>query len=163
MSDEYAPIIEEVLGIVAGSVSARERLERVCALLRARRPGYDWVGFYLVDPAAERELFLGPFAGAPTDHLRIPFGRGICGQAADRGETFVIADVGAEDNYLSCAVDVQSEIVVPVFHAGALVGELDIDSHRKARFAPADREFCETVAERVAELVEEVRHPDPKP
>ena len=127
-----------------------ERLARVCRLLADSRPGYDWVGFYLVDPAAPRELVLGPFVGAPTEHVRIPFGRGVCGQAAERGETVVVADVTAESNYLACSLRVRSEIVVPLLDGGRVRGELDIDSHTAARFTAADRALCEAVAARVA-------------
>ncbi len=136
---------------------AREVLQAVCATLAETVPHYDWVGYYLVDPASPRELVLGPFVGAPTDHDRIPFGRGICGQAAETGETFVVQDVSQESNYLSCSITVQSEVVVPVFHGGAIVGELDIDSHALAPFTPRDREVLERIAERTAALCEEAR------
>jgi GAF domain-containing protein len=110
------------------------------------------VGFYLVDPDSPRELALGPFAGAPTEHVRIAFGRGICGQAAEREETFVVQDVSEQTNYLSCSVHVKSEIVLPVFKDGKLVGELDIDSHVVAPFIGADEAFLEAVCDAVAVL-----------
>ena len=114
---------------------------------------YDWVGFYLVDPARERELVLGPFVGAPTEHTRIAFGQGICGQAADTEMTFVIQDVSQEMNYLSCSPHVKSEIVVPIFKDGAVVGEIDIDSLALAPFSEVDNAFLEQVAALVAPLL----------
>jgi GAF domain-containing protein len=132
-----------------------ERLERVCRLLADSRPGYDWVGFYLVTAGSPRELVLGPFVGAPTEHVRIPFGRGVCGQVAVSGCTVVVDDVSREANYLSCGTDVRSEIAVPVFHAGAFVGELDIDSHRPAAFSAEDRSLLERIADRVSALCQE--------
>ena len=127
-------------------------LQGICTAMKAELAGYDWVGFYLVDPRAARELILGPYAGAPTDHTRIPFGRGICGQAAETGETFVIDDVSAEGNYLACSVNVRSEIVVPVFHGDAMTGQLDIDSHEAAAFGQEDRRFCEALAAKLGKL-----------
>lgn len=139
---------------LAAATPLPARLQAVCATLRAAVPHYDWVGFYLTDPARPRELVLGPYVGAPTDHVRIPFGRGICGQAAERGETVVVQDVSQETNYLSCSLSVRSEIVVPIVAAdGAVLGELDIDSHALAPFTAADRALCEAVAARVAPLL----------
>jgi len=129
-----------------------EKLHAICALLEKDVAHYDWVGFYVVDPAQERELVLGPFAGAPTEHTRIAFGQGICGQAADTEMTFVIQDVSREANYLSCSPHVKSEIVVPIFKDGAVVGEIDIDSHALAPFTEADNAFLERVATLVAGL-----------
>jgi L-methionine (R)-S-oxide reductase len=128
-----------------------EVLGRICTLLKENLDGYDWVGFYLVDPARPRELQLGPFAGADTDHRRIPFGRGICGQVAESEQTMVVEDVQAADNYLSCSVDVRSEIVVPILVDGCFLGQLDIDSHAAARFGPEDRRLCEWICARLAE------------
>jgi L-methionine (R)-S-oxide reductase len=141
--------IERAIGAAADRDAA---LAAVCRLLAERQPGYDWVGFYLVYPARPRELVLGPFVGAPTEHTRIPFGRGICGQVAEREETMVVEDVAAEANYLACSLAVRSEIVVPILAAGRFVGQLDIDSHAPARFGPADRALCEAICAQLAPL-----------
>jgi L-methionine (R)-S-oxide reductase len=133
--------------------SREERLLNVCRLLRREVPHYHWVGFYIVDSAAPRELVLGPFDGAPTEHTRIAFGKGICGQAAERGETVVASDVAKEENYLSCSPNVRSEIVVPVLAQGRLVGEVDIDSHVPNAFTPEDRAFLERLADLIAPLL----------
>ncbi len=120
-------------------------LQLVCTLLHGEVPRYDWVGFYIAIPE-EQLLVLGPYEGAPTDHLRIPYGRGICGQAAERLETFVVGDVGAQDNYLACSIHVKSEIVVPVFRDGAFVAEIDIDSHTPHAFSAEDTAFLTELA-----------------
>lgn len=118
----------------------------VCDLLRHEVPHYHWFGFYL-DVPGEQMLVLGPFSGEPTEHVRIPWGRGICGQAAQRGVTFRVDDVAAQDNYLACSVHVRSEIVVPVFRAdGTFIGEIDIDSHQPGAFGPEDQAFLEELA-----------------
>ncbi len=131
--------------------SSEDALYDVCKLLRDAVPHYDWVGFYFVSPG-KNELVLGPFAGEPTEHVRIPFGKGICGQAAERKETFVVQDVSSEKNYLSCSLNVKSEIVVPVFKNGRIAGELDIDSHTISPFTPNDRKFLEQVCRSVSAL-----------
>ena len=130
-------------------------LQRICMLLHSRVDHYDWVGYYLAVPS-ERLLVLGPFEGAPTEHLRIPYGSGICGQAAVRGETFVVPDVSAETNYLACSVRTRAEIVVPIFHDGRFAGELDIDSHTRDPFSEFDDQLLEAVARITAALVVQV-------
>jgi L-methionine (R)-S-oxide reductase len=113
-------------------------LQEICRLLHDGIPRYDWVGFYLVESPGSRMLALGPFVGEPTEHVRIPFGRGVCGQAAERRQTVVVQDVTRESNYLSCSVNVKSEIVVPLLRDGVVLGELDIDSHTPRAFGDDD-------------------------
>ncbi|MDD5089440.1 MAG: GAF domain-containing protein [Candidatus Wallbacteria bacterium] len=149
----FRTLERDIHGIVAGKGSVSDKLQRICDLLRKEVEHYDWVGFYLADPVKERNLVLGPFSGEPTEHTSIAFGQGICGQAADREETFVVQDVTAETNYLSCSSAVKSEIVVPVSKSGRIVGELDIDSHVFSPFQPDDREFLEKVAGLVAGIL----------
>jgi L-methionine (R)-S-oxide reductase len=141
----------QVRQVMDGHFDRDEKLKAICGLLRDGVPHYDWVGFYIVD-APNRTLVLGPFAGEPTEHVQIAFGQGICGQAAERRETFVVQDVSQETNYLSCSPSVQSEIVVPILKEGEIVGELDIDSHTLSPFTPEDGEFLEEVCQIVSEL-----------
>jgi L-methionine (R)-S-oxide reductase len=131
--------------------STDDILTRVAHYLHDRLAGYDWVGFYVARPSLRR-LELGPYAGAPTDHVAIPYGRGICGQVALVPETYVVPDVAAQDNYLSCSLHVRSEIVVPIMVNGAFRAQLDVDSHTLNRFGPADRELLETLAGELAPL-----------
>jgi L-methionine (R)-S-oxide reductase len=128
-------------------------LQEICALLHDNVPHYNWVGFYLVEPPGSRWLVLGPFVGAPTEHTRIPFGTGVCGQAADRRETIVVDDVSREGNYLACSIDVRSEIVLPLMRDGVILGELDIDSHAPAAFTMADRQFLQRVCDLASAVV----------
>jgi len=120
-------------------------LQRICDYLRETVAYYNWVGFYLAY-AEDRLLLLGPFSGKPTEHLKISYGRGICGQAADSHRSFVVQDVSAETNYLSCSIETKAEIVVPVWHHGKFAGELDIDSHELNPFTSADEELLGQVA-----------------
>ena len=119
-------------------------LFRICELLKQEVYHYDWVGFYILDEV-NNELILGPFVGKPTQHTHIAVGKGICGQVAESGQTMVVQDVTQVENYISCGLDVQSEIVVPVFKNGKFVAELDIDSHSPAPFTPEDNEFLAKV------------------
>ncbi len=146
-------LLAEIDDLIERPLGRDETLEAICGLLKEQVAYYDWVGFYRADPYAERELVLGPYVGAPTEHTRIPFGEGICGRAADTEQTFVVQDVSLETNYLSCSPDVRSEIVVPILRDGEILGELDIDSHALAPFTAEDRRFLERVCRRVAPLL----------
>lgn len=148
-------LYQDACAILRENGSAGARLHRMCDYLRQHVTSYDWVGFYVAVPG-ERTLVLGPFAGEPTEHLRIAFGQGVCGQAADQQCTVVVQDVSAETNYLSCSVHVKSEIVVPVFHQGLVIGELDIDSHQREAFSDHDRVILQRLAAASVALVREI-------
>ncbi len=105
---------ERVKKIIEETTDTNEKLLAICKLFKNNVPHYDWVGFYLVHPSRKRELVLGPFVGEPTEHVTIPFGKGICGQAAEEKRTIIVPDVSEETNYLSCSINVKSEIVVPI-------------------------------------------------
>ncbi|AMW32813.1 sensor domain-containing diguanylate cyclase [Fervidobacterium islandicum] len=125
-------------------------LQNICKLLDKNVPYYNWTGFYLMDEKEDGILVLGPYVGEPTEHVRIPVGRGICGQAAATKLTFVVQDVSSETNYLSCSPHVKSEIVVPILrNDGSVFGEIDIDSHFKAPFDERDTEFLEWIAKQL--------------
>lgn len=119
--------------ILQGVVDALERVDH-----------YSWVGIYLVDGD---DLVLGPWNGPQaTEHVRIPVGQGVCGAAAASGATEVVDDVNADPRYLACFPSTRSEIVVPIFHEGRVVGEIDIDSDRPAAFGEDDRAALERIA-----------------
>ena len=128
-----------------------EKLLQLCHLLEQNIDYYDWVGFYFRNGDKE-ELILGPYAGEPTDHTVIPFGKGICGQVAVSNKNFVVPDVTAQDNYIACSITVKSEIVVPLFVNGANIGQIDIDSNVLDAFSERDERFLEFVNEEVAKL-----------
>jgi len=133
--------------------SERDRiLFLVSQLLHDEVPAYDWVGFYLADPDKERELILGPYVGKPTEHVRIPFGSGICGQSAETLKTFLVEDVSKETNYLACSPTVQSEIVVPILKGGKFVAELDIDSDDLGGIGTEDRRVLEEICKDLTSL-----------
>ena len=129
-----------------------ERLLELCELLKAEIPYYNWVGFYFRNGDKE-ELKLGPYAGEPTDHTIIPFGKGICGQVAVSNQNFVVPDVKAQDNYIACSIHVKAEIVVPLFVNGENIGQIDIDSNTADPFSQEDERFLEWVNEEVASIL----------
>lgn len=134
------------------SKSVDTRLGDICELLRNNVDHYDWVGFYFKNGDKE-ELKLGPYAGAPTDHTIIPFGKGICGQVAVSNQNFVVPDVAAQDNYIACSITVKAEIVVPLFVNGENVGQIDIDSNTPDPFTEEDERFLEFINRHVAEIL----------
>jgi len=151
MDNQALPLIAEIQRLAVDD-DPGGALARICALLKSRVDHYDWVGYYLAVPG-ERLLVLGPFEGAPTEHVRIAYGRGLCGQAAVSEEWFVVPDVRAQDNYLACSGATRAEVVVPVVHDGRFVGELDIDSHTPDPFTSFDDELLAEVARITAGLV----------
>lgn len=128
-------------------------LAAVCELLLAEVPHYHWVGIYWMN-TAEQALHLGPFAGAATEHTRIPYGRGICGQVALSGEVFEVPDVWAQDNYLACSMETKAELVVPIHSNGRLIGQIDIDSHHQNPFSSMDTDLLQSIAEVVGTMPE---------
>lgn len=138
--------------ISATPFSVTDKLTQVCELLQTSLPFYNWVGFYFADEA-EKTLHLKAFAGAPTEHTVIPFGKGICGQVAESNTNFVVGDVQAQDNYIACDIAVKAEIVIPLFKDGKNIGQIDIDSHTAYPFTAKDKRFLEWVNEKVAEIL----------
>lgn len=128
-----------------------DKLMKICHLLRDNIDYYDWVGFYFRNGSKE-ELILGPYAGEPTDHTVIPFGKGICGQVAVSNKTFLVPDVSQQDNYIACSMTVKSEIVVPLFVNGENIGQIDIDSEVLDAFTSDDEKFLEWVNQGVSKL-----------
>ena len=129
----------------------------IVTAIAQRLPYYNWTGFYMLDPHDPETLVLGPFVGAPTTHVRIPVTEGICGAAVASGETVIVDDVHSDPRYLSCSIDTKSEIVVPIYVHGKVIGEIDIDSHDSAAFTNADRDFLEEAAQIVGAYIEQ--HP----
>jgi GAF domain-containing protein len=126
--------------------------QRAVEELHERFLHYDWIGIYWVD-ANGADLVLGPWIGPEaTEHTRIPIGVGICGAAAESGQTEIIEDVTADERYLACFSTTRSEIVVPILAEGQVVGEIDIDGSDPAVFDETDRLFLEEIAALLAPL-----------
>jgi L-methionine (R)-S-oxide reductase len=151
---EQASILAWLENATAASTSSLELFQTAADMIHAKLPEYNWVGFYMLDPTDSSMLVLGRFAGAATPHTRIPVTEGICGAAVAQGETVVVDDVNSDPRYLSCSIETKSEIVVPIRVHGAIVGEIDIDSHTAAAFRSEDRAFVERCAELIGDYLE---------
>jgi GAF domain-containing protein len=155
-SDERPAAHGDALNLIRAAVAdapgPEAAAQRVVDLLHGHYPHYDWVGIYWVDQSG-RELVLGPWVGPEaTEHVRIPIGVGICGAAAESGQTEIVDDVNADPRYLSCFASTASEIVVPIFAEATVVGEIDIDSSDPAAFGSTDANFLEEIAALLAPL-----------
>jgi L-methionine (R)-S-oxide reductase len=146
---------DEVSKLAKTTRSASELMQSMARLLHDRMLKYNWVGFYMLEPGADPPvLVLGAFEGAMTPHTRIPLNQGICGAAASSGQTVVVDDVNKDPRYLACSLETKSEIVVPVFVHGKVVGELDIDSHFPAAFTSEHQALVQHCAKLVGEKLE---------
>jgi L-methionine (R)-S-oxide reductase len=145
----------DVTALAQAVPTARELMQAMAKLLHDRMLRYNWVGFYLLEPGAQPPmLVLGAFEGVMTPHTRIALNQGICGAAASSGQTVVVDDVTKDPRYLACSLETKSEIVVPVFAHGKVVGELDIDSHFAAAFTPDHQNLVQHCAMLVGKKME---------
>ena len=151
---EPKELIPELDALAVAATSSDELMNGIVALLHKNLLKYNWVGFYMLEREGGDTLVLGPFKGTMTPHTRIPLNQGICGAAASSGKTIVVDDVNSDSRYLACSLETKSEIVVPVFVRGKVVGELDIDSHFLAAFGPDDRKLCEHAAAVLGKFLE---------
>src|ERR1700685_1026013 len=136
---EPKDLIPDLDALAVTATSSLELMNKIVSLLHKNLLKYNWVGFYMIQREASGAdvLILGPFKGSMTPHARIELNQGICGAADSSGKTVVIDDVSVDSRYLACSLETKSEIVVPVFVVGKVVGELDIDSHFLGAFAAA--------------------------
>jgi len=145
--EDHGGPVERIRAELTSSPDGPLAMTRAVAILK-EDPRYTWVGIYLLDGD---DLVLGPYLGKPSPHTRIPLGRGICGAAATSRATIIVDDVNSDPRYLACSIETQSEIVVPIMRGGEVLGEIDIDSDRRAAFGPADQHRLEAVAALLAE------------
>lgn len=136
------PLAEELEPLIEGEMHPLSAYANAAALLWARLPQINWVGFYFLHEGA---LWLGPFQGKVAC-TRIAPGRGVCGSAFRRGETIVVADVHLFEGHIACDPDSRSEIVIPLRRGAEIIGVLDVDSPIENRFSDADRTALEAVA-----------------
>jgi GAF domain-containing protein len=142
----YRDLAASLAALLEGETDALANLANAAALLSGALERINWCGFYLL---RGHELVLGPFQGKPAC-VRIALGKGVCGTAAASRRTVVVPDVHAFPGHIACDADSNSEIVVPLVAGGRLVGVLDLDSPRRARFDAADGRGLEAFAARLA-------------
>jgi GAF domain-containing protein len=141
----YAELSRSLRALLEGEPDLVACAANMAALLYWSLPGLNWAGFYLVEPRTG-DLLLGPFQGKPAC-VRIPIGRGVCGAAAERRETVVVADVHAFEGHIACDSASNSEVVVPILDGERLIGVLDLDSPVPARFDAADARGLEVLVQ----------------
>ena len=149
----YDILLKEIKLYLETSSSLEESLKWICNLLKKRVQKYHWVGYYMNDEKHKR-LVLKCFSGKPTSHKIIPYGKGICGQVANKKKTIIVDDVESEENYISCNIDVKSEIVVPLFLNKIIIGQIDIDSNFPSAFNSHDELFLIEINSLVSKLLE---------
>jgi GAF domain-containing protein len=148
-SELYAEMVRSADAMTSGEPDAVANMANIAALLWAFLPDVNWTGFYRV---VDGELVLGPFQGKAAC-IRIPFGRGVCGAAAQSGETQLVADVHAFPGHIACDADSASELVVPVKHNGTVVAVIDLDSPTLNRFDAEDAKGVELLAQMIADRI----------
>ena len=146
MTPVHEELLREFRNSSKSAATAQSLMDHIGRRLHEKMTRYNWVGFYLVDPADAGFLVVGPYVGSFTPNARIPLNTGLCGAAATTGQTVVVQDVTKDPRYLAGSSMVNSEVVVPIFVKGKLAGELDVESYFANTFDPAEREFVEACA-----------------
>lgn len=149
-SDAYVQLLAQTRAMFAQERHRIANAANFASLIYHGLPDLNWAGFYFLDG---EELILGPFCGELAC-VRIALGKGVCGTAARERQTIVVPDVHAFPGHIACDAASQSEIVVPVLKAGALVGVFDVDSPRLERFDEVDRQGMEALVEAFAALTD---------
>jgi L-methionine (R)-S-oxide reductase len=137
----YQGLTTDLRALLTGERDLIANAANMASLLYHTLPALNWAGFYLLK---EGELVLGPFHGKPAC-VRIAIGKGVCGTAAARRETVLVADVDAFPGHIACDSASRSELVVPILKQGEILGVLDMDSPILNRFDAIDQEACETL------------------
>ncbi|HFJ9440494.1 MULTISPECIES: GAF domain-containing protein [Bacillus] len=141
--EQYETVIKQLDALLTGELNVVANLSNASALLNQFLDRVNWVGFYVTEG---NQLVLGPFQGMPAC-VRIPFGRGVCGVAAETKTTQLVADVHQFPGHIACDSASNSEIVVPIVKEGIVIGVLDIDSPEKNRFDEVDQRYLEKFVE----------------
>ena len=139
---DYESLCRDLAALTEDVSYTIANLANTAALIWERMEGLNWAGFYMLTDGA---LVLGPFQGK-TACIRIPLGRGVCGTAAEQGRTVLVENVHDFPGHIACDSASNSEIVVPLYQAGALWGVLDLDSPYVGRFTESDRQSLENLA-----------------
>ena len=146
-------LLQELQRYAVSAPTARAVMEQIAKRLHENMARYNWVGFYLVDPADAGYLIVGPYAGSFTPNARIPLSKGLCGAAASSGQVVVVQDVSKDPRYLAGSSLVKSEIVVPIYAKKTLAAELDIESYFADTFNKSEQEFIEGCAKVMADYL----------
>jgi L-methionine (R)-S-oxide reductase len=142
----HEELLREFQDFTLTAPTGKSLMEHIAQRLHEKMTRYNWVGFYLVDPADPGILLVGPFVGSFTPNARIPLNTGLCGAAASSGQVVIVDDVSKDPRYLSGSHMVKSEIVVPIYVKNKLAAELDIESYFVGTFTKSEADFVEACA-----------------
>ena len=145
----YRDLLSALEGLTAGEPDPIANMANAAALIWESLPDLNWSGFYR---NVDGELVLGPFQGRPAC-IRIPFGTGVCGAAAETLKVQRIEDVHAFPGHIACDAASASEIVVPIVRNGQLIAVLDLDSPTPARFTEEDEAGCVAIGQLLAKIL----------
>lgn len=140
-TDTYRELAGQIDALLAGETDVVANLANTAALIYYGVPDLNWAGFYLMRRGT---LVLGPFQGKPAC-VRIETGRGVCGSAVMKRASVLVPDVHAFPGHIACDAASQSELVVPLLRNGEVLGVLDLDSPKLARFDASDQAGCESL------------------
>lgn len=153
MTVNYKLLTRQLEALVEDEADLLANSANLVGLLFAEIPDINWLGIYVLRGS---ELVLGPFQGKPAC-VRIPLGQGVCGTAAQRMESQLVADVNDFSGHITCDPASVSEVVVPLISAGQVIGVLDVDSPLQGRFSADDQHGLELLCERFVQLLENKR------
>jgi GAF domain-containing protein len=149
---DVEPLLADLDVLQSAGVPMESVLETAVQGLHCLHPRFHWTGIYELYP--DQILRLGPFVGAPTDHVFIGVGRGVCGTAVAEKRNMNIADVRQLSNYLACSSETRSELVVLIRSGDTIHAQIDIDSHEVGAFDDATVAGVQMVADRLARVYE---------
>jgi GAF domain-containing protein len=152
-------LLQELQDLAVTAPSAQSLMEQIAKRLHEKMARYNWVGFYLIDPADPGYLIVGSFAGSFTPNARIPLNTGLCGAAATTGHVVIVQDVSTDPRYLAGSSLVKSEIVVPIFVNKKLAAELDVESYFADSLPKSEQGFVEACANVIANYLGKGRNP----
>jgi L-methionine (R)-S-oxide reductase len=153
----HQELLKEFSAYTQNTSSTSALMTHISQRLHDQLARYNWVGFYLVDPADPGMLVVGPYVGSFSPNVRIPIDKGLCGAAAITRKTVVVNDVANDPRYLSGSEIVKANLVAPIFAGKELVAELDIESYFANTFTQAEQAFAESIAVIVGKFMEKKR------
>ncbi|MGQ9799124.1 MAG: GAF domain-containing protein [Ignavibacterium sp.] len=149
LSEQYELLIEQLKNLLSKDDRLITNLANLTAAIKQTFDKVSWVGFYLFDGEI---LYLGPFQGKVAC-TTIKLGKGVCGTAAEKGETIIVPDVNKFPGHIFCDPDSKSEIVLPIFKNKKLIGVLDLDSASYSSFDETDKKYLEEIVKFLTEEI----------
>lgn len=147
----YEQLLPQIYSVVADEQNPIANMANIVAALKQAFSYYSWVGFYLYENTSN-QLVLGPFQGKIAC-TRIAVGKGVCGTSYQKKETLIVQDVNQFPGHIFCDGDSKSEIVVPIYDKGNIIGVLDVDSHEFDSFNETDKLYLEQLMHTISEKI----------